>query len=55
VIVVADARDALAQFLIGLLQPIVLLVELGFFAAQAPKVERAALADDGDQGEQQDQ
>jgi len=53
--VVADARDLLAQFLVGFLQPIVLLVELIFFPAKAPKMECAALTDDGDQGEQQDQ
>jgi len=51
VVIIPNTRDALAQCLIFLLQAIVLLVEPAFLAAQAPEMQRAPLADDGDERE----
>jgi len=50
-----DEFKLLAQRFIFPLQTVVLLVQVALFAAQAPKMERAALADNGDQNQQADQ
>ncbi|HEX5023609.1 MAG TPA: hypothetical protein VFX54_23270 [Candidatus Binatia bacterium] len=55
VVVIPNTRNALPECLIFFLQAIVLLVEPVFFAAQAPEMQRATLADDRHQREQYDQ
>jgi hypothetical protein len=54
-IIVADARDPLAQSVVFLLQTVILGVEPVFFVAKAPQMKCATLADDGDQRQQEDE
>ena len=54
IVIGTQALDAPAERFVFFLQPIVLLIEAGFLAAQAPQMKRATLADDGHERERQD-
>lgn len=48
-VVVAHPGDLLPQGFVVTLHAVIGFVDAALFAAQAPKMERAALADDGDE------
>ena len=54
-IVIANTVNALAQSFVFFLQTKILLIQAIFFATQSPEVQNAALTDDTDRCEQNDQ